>query len=835
MRWGDGMPVPRIVDDAVAISRVHDVLNRWAPLTVVQGLQGAGKTTQVVLWLRELSSRPSLAWIDAGEGPSVDDVIAQLPQRRADGRAVVVIDDADRLAAGDVERLLTLLRRHHDVHAIAISRAPTSLDREADGRVQVERVTAGDLMLRPDEIADLASRVRAPLSVHECDRLARKLGGWAAPTRMVLDAHQDADGEPPLTRAERYVQEAVLQSPAGPGEQQVLMELALADCLTHRLIRDVLAERAQGAIEALEAEAYTHVRYHADDVELRIPHVVRRVLRRELMDRQPDAACRMHERLAAWFERNHGPGYELHALRHAHAAQAWTLLESVWSRSGAHLMTRWPVEVERVLRDVPIALLTRRPSIAVLRDALAAGRSELTAIRAEYVRMSSQVAPSNILSMPPEDMLIVGTGRMMGLRQRGLVSEAAAWAERLEVTMERAPEARGPGADVVSWFYLQRAVIALLQEELGNALRWLQRAWHDGGGDAGTAASIAGGLALVSALNGWTEESLAWQARSPAIAGSGQETEVLSRAAAQVVAADRLQAAGAEPPDLSEALGEYGPLVVYAATRWTLTFGPRGRVIGLLDRIRQVRASGAPALLARAEAEVLIAAGRAHQALRLIESTDREVRPLLDVPLAWIHLLSGDPATAGQVALAATFADDSVVSDRVETMLVAAIAIEQCGDQAAAADAFDQAVAMAVASGIWRPFTLPDRRLVENCMRGLGRELPPEGKVRVSDVVPTYPEQVAVVTLTPRERQLVALLPHEVSRERMADSMFVSINTIKKQLATLYRKLGVTNRADALTRLAALGMLAAGSGEARTRRPRTDVPTARVRTSHART
>ena len=40
----------------------------------------------------------------------------------------------------------------------------------------------------------------------------------------------------------------------------------------------------------------------------------------------------------------------------------------------------------------------------------------------------------------------------------------------------------------------------------------------------------------------------------------------------------------------------------------------------------------------------------------------------------------------------------------------------------------------------------------------------------------------------------------------MAEMLFLSVKTIKTQLASAYRKLGVTTRVDALSNLARLGL-----------------------------
>jgi len=49
----------------------------------------------------------------------------------------------------------------------------------------------------------------------------------------------------------------------------------------------------------------------------------------------------------------------------------------------------------------------------------------------------------------------------------------------------------------------------------------------------------------------------------------------------------------------------------------------------------------------------------------------------------------------------------------------------------------------------------------------------------------------------------VLLLPQEI-----ADQLFVSVNTIRSQLATLYNKLGVKSREQALIRLTKLDLIA---------------------------
>lgn len=68
-------------------------------------------------------------------------------------------------------------------------------------------------------------------------------------------------------------------------------------------------------------------------------------------------------------------------------------------------------------------------------------------------------------------------------------------------------------------------------------------------------------------------------------------------------------------------------------------------------------------------------------------------------------------------------------------------------------------------------------------------------------------EDHAHPVLSPREAIVLQALAETASRAEIADRLFVSVNTVKAQLRSLYRKLGVTTRDDALARAAILRLL----------------------------
>lgn len=72
----------------------------------------------------------------------------------------------------------------------------------------------------------------------------------------------------------------------------------------------------------------------------------------------------------------------------------------------------------------------------------------------------------------------------------------------------------------------------------------------------------------------------------------------------------------------------------------------------------------------------------------------------------------------------------------------------------------------------------------------------------LTDVVP-----IAVSSLTPAELRVVPLLPTRMTLAEMGENLYVSRNTVKTHAISIYRKLGVSSRNEAVERLGELGVL----------------------------
>jgi LuxR family maltose regulon positive regulatory protein len=65
----------------------------------------------------------------------------------------------------------------------------------------------------------------------------------------------------------------------------------------------------------------------------------------------------------------------------------------------------------------------------------------------------------------------------------------------------------------------------------------------------------------------------------------------------------------------------------------------------------------------------------------------------------------------------------------------------------------------------------------------------------------------SIESITPAERRVLCLLPTHLSTQAIADHLFVSRNTVKTEMTSIYRKLGSAGRAEAVDKALALGLL----------------------------
>jgi LuxR family maltose regulon positive regulatory protein len=179
------------------------------------------------------------------------------------------------------------------------------------------------------------------------------------------------------------------------------------------------------------------------------------------------------------------------------------------------------------------------------------------------------------------------------------------------------------------------------------------------------------------------------------------------------------------------------------------------------------------------------------------------------VTLAQTWLAAGNPDAARHVlALERAGADEAPDYARVEAWLVDARLSYRADDRARGYRSLEQALRLASAEQLRLPFIMgrawirpvlrQDPRLAREYQSllkptviGPGQALPPAP----GDAAPLIVEQ-----LSQREREVIKHVSAMMSTAEIAAEMYISVNTVKTHLKSIYRKLSADHRRDAVRR-----------------------------------
>jgi ATP/maltotriose-dependent transcriptional regulator MalT len=228
---------------------------------------------------------------------------------------------------------------------------------------------------------------------------------------------------------------------------------------------------------------------------------------------------------------------------------------------------------------------------------------------------------------------------------------------------------------------------------------------------------------------------------------------------------------------------------------------------------RQVVAGSSPALLARAdeqEALLRLSLGDLRAPAELASGLPAARRSLL---LAKVALAAGNHHAMQQHVQPTAPGDLTPRRALVRQLLLAATAIER-GDRTAA-NMLGGALHLARSQGFLNTVitTAPQvtRYLVEHAARlrsdpFTDHLVAAALEVRASQPGTAPPSQVLTEPLTAAEQRILALLPTSTYLQ-IADTLYISRNTVKTHLRSIYQKLGVSSRSGALERAVDLRLL----------------------------
>ena len=213
------------------------------------------------------------------------------------------------------------------------------------------------------------------------------------------------------------------------------------------------------------------------------------------------------------------------------------------------------------------------------------------------------------------------------------------------------------------------------------------------------------------------------------------------------------------------------------------------------NRLAHIYAQGCLALLA-------VESGDLPAAERLVAEVDAEVMQTLSDA----HFVAMFPAVA-RARLAA------VSGDWTEALPAALTAVELAGrgagrlEVAAALLTAAMVARAASAESVAPEDLLAQARAVLRQCADAGPVLRAWQAAEQRGHQPAAARRGVVEPLTEREQAILRLLPGPMSQRELANSLFVTANTLKTHLRAIYRKLGAESRGDAVVRARALGLI----------------------------
>ncbi|UMG93677.1 LuxR C-terminal-related transcriptional regulator [Nocardioides sp. TF02-7] len=828
---------PRLPTRSVDRPELLRRLDRMAPLTILDALPGLGKTTLAASWARGQHARGvSVQWVQASLG---HDVTAALDGPLAEGEApvVVVVDDAHRL--GDrsvVERLVGAVELDHRLHLVVCCQPGHLFHEVAEERgVETNVLRGADLAVPVDRIPELAASWGHDVDTAVAGRLHRLVGGWPLALRLVLDATPPGKEELATHAAHDFLEHRVLPVVADATALPTAARFAVPDELDLPLAAalmpdgDPSPEGSRAAVAALERLGVLW-RTPRDDGEpqWRFPVLVRNGLRRLLECTAPETHADAHREVARVLTASDDRPWR-QVVRHARAAGDWRRLAEAWTEDGWMLLGGDPALFHEAYGGLPAAAVADHPTLgiaAAMGDALAATRegAPWQQLVEDLLRHYAEIGAGTPVASEARGLLRVEqlTAAMVARRAAGHLVGAVELAVEVEVELGRlrGSDPRSARTSQAAWARLQGALTHLLAGDFTTALD-LAAAAHHAGGRRLTGSGAAGLLAAMHAISGQSAQARRWLDAHDDIdvadCWAADLARVPARIARAMLALDRLDTAAAaaqlaEVPLETDASGLW-PLAVMAHTRHALLVDAPATMLSRLHDVGRATArqlaeerSVPRQAFDRCRVDLTMAVGDADRTATLL-GADTDPPPWLLAPAARFRLAAGDAAAAVRIASVATWAPELHTRDRLELLVTQASALHAGGDEAAAVDSFRKAAAIGRESGNLEPLLLLDPDVRRRLLVASGEHLEDEEVRRLDAARPVYPRRVELVRLSPREREVLRRLPRHDTVASLARELSVSVNTVKKQLRSVYAKLGVSNRSAALQTARQLGLL----------------------------
>ncbi len=858
--------VPRPPRPAIRRRRLFDALDEGSEgrLVLISAPAGAGKTALLSTWLAQ-QPRKRVAWMSLrprrgenafwatflealrGVAPAsgalaslaapragtpsgfVDRLLTAVAQLRTP--VTLVIDDFHNVprtgVAGGIEQLLRastprlrlIISTRHDpdlpVHVL-----------RANG--ELTELRAADLAFTAQETREFLDTLDVELHPGLFQALVERTEGWAAGLRLVTLSLQGSDDGivdallDDGAAADYLVQEALRSEPEKT--RLFLLRTSIVDRLTPELAETLSGVEASSVLDDLVNRNVFIERVGSRPVWYRYHHLFAEILRTELAQDAPAEVPKLHARAARWYLDR---GDSVDAVQHGFAAGDLELVSACLVESWFDLLVDADLTVqaalmdslpaERVERSIPLTAVVA--TLALTNGDVRRGGTLLDGVdRAELNAADARV------------QAMITFASVLRARLDGQCVKAAKQAEKL-LALADAGFPAGRMADRIK---------ALALGFLGVSELWLRRpaapanlheALHLARATEFSHTEIAclGGLALIELGQGRLRRAaeLARSAVDAAESGgldrsvqAGMGYTVLALAEYlwnDLGAADENARALAE---VARTSGDRIARVLSAIVDSSICLSRGGSEIEIgIQRLKGVesdwRAVDTPALRAACATQfsrLAAAAGDQESAWKILDDADIDSPDARLAPaLARLRLGAGEPEEA--LALLAADRDGDTGAGAIERAVLTAVAHQNLGHGEESRASTALALGLGEAESIRRPLLdagpslrelLTEHLRHSSSHRWFASDL--LSTLNGSEAAGSTPAQL-LEPLTTREGDVLRYLPTMMSNADIAGELFVSVNTVKSHVKSIYRKLDATQRRDAVRRARQLHLL----------------------------
>lgn len=750
-----------------------------------------------------------------------------------DRPVILVLDEYDRMTDPEITEQLEFVLHHagRGLHLVLVTRTEPLLPlHRYRAAGELTEIRAAELAFTPEEAVALLELHGLSLPVHAAGALVDRTRGWAAGLRLsALAALESADPELYLKEfeADRSTVADFLLAEVLKGQPEETQGLLLRVSVLERFCPDLanaltLRTDAEPILAGLHRDnAFVE---HLGHSWYQLHPLFGEILRAHLRERLPGLEPELHRRAARWLRRS---GFLPETLAHGAAAGDWDFA------AGALVDDLAIGQLFTGLRSGDLTELfslmgpeARSPAADLVRAARDLSRYDLDRGLARLRQAGEHVSDD-----APEQ----AAAQLSCALLEALAARLTGCPPRAERAAERADELR---QEVPAHLLDEHPELTvLLLTHLGSARLWAGR-FEDARAALTAAVGVPGRastllpredsmehLALLDYLNGWLgraeRKALAAvpEAERPGLprpSGSGIGQLVLAAVAVDRHELGRAQALLDETARLPS--GTRDPVAAagraLATARLLLVRGKARAAVEAADpavaaAVASPWAAGYEALVASA---AHLAEGRPGEAAEVLQGVSGD-QPACAVEAAAIHVAAGRAGAAVDLLDSIRTGGRAGPAVTVRAALVRAQAAEQAGDTTTARKLVAHALLDARRERLRRPFldagawirpllaTPPLHELAADWLTpGLPRH---GGQPRPESLSPP----LVAVELSGRERDVLERLARMMSTEEVAADLYVSVNTVKTHLKSVYRKLAVNRRGDAVRRARDLRLL----------------------------